>query len=656
MCGILGAFSPTQPTDGKFSDAFFEALKSVSHRGPDGFGFWSNGKDLLFFPRATADAEALEESRAYFESARSSVPAVQFGHRRLGIIDLSNDASQPMGIASKGSSRKNIWIVFNGEIYNYVELRTELEKLGATFETNGDTEVILRAYEYWGRSCFARFNGMWAIAIWDDRRHDLILSRDRIGVKPLYYTFVGGRIYFASEIKQLISIRKSYGLGLEWNPYRLYEFLTHAHQHHSEETFYKDIFLFRPGHFVSLPARPLSFEDLQSRIQRFWEFPDEQKIAEHAGITFEEAAAQLRNLLESSVELRLRSDVPVGSALSGGLDSSSIVSIIKRLNPHHQKTFSATFAGLAIDERRYAEMVIAGSRIEGVFVSPTSEELVRILPKLIHHQDGPFYSTSMFAQWEVFKAARAHGVPVMLDGQGADEVLAGYEGFITSYLKSVANNQGHLNAAVDGVRFLRNHPNYLLVRLNREVASRFDWMLLFTPDARNEIRARQAEVARSGDRSLFAQEKEEYKKDPLRDALYKATAGTSLPALLAFEDRNSMAFGVESRTPFLDYRFVSFAFSVPTHFHVRSGMRKALLREAMRGIIPETIRARKDKIGFTTPAGAWKESSFAQVRELAVANADSRIFDRKMMDQAINQSGAWNGWRALSALLATGQG
>lgn len=615
MCGILGAFSRQIPTESWVAPAFQEALNLVRHRGPDGSGYWDTGKQP---------------------------PFVALGHRRLAIIDLSTDASQPF------ANDKGLVTIFNGEIYNYIELRKELIALGYKFSTSSDTEVILRAYEEWGSRCFERFNGMWAIVIWDSNARKLVLSRDRMGVKPLYYTIAGETLFFGSEIKQLLAIRRKAGAGAEWSAFRLYEFLAQVKLHHAEETLYEGIYQFKPGCYAELnESSKVDAEYLRSRMRRYWDFPTDGDLLKN--LSFEGAAGELRRLLESAVMLRLRSDVPVGSALSGGLDSSAIVAIIARLNPQKQKTFSATFKGEPIDERRYAEMVIAGTSIEGVFVEPTADALVNVLPDLIRYQDGPFPTTSMYAQLEVFKAARKNGVTVMLDGQGADEIFGGYEGFFKAYLKSVKKSRGALAAAIEGALFVKNHPRYFtLQRATRKFSPKFDWLSVFSEKAKAQIIERQAAYTKTGDPYLLGGSAPRY-SDPLREALYRATVCTSLPSLLAFEDRNSMAFSIESRTPFLDYRIVEFAFKCPPAFHMRNGMRKALLREAIKGLVPEAIRMRKDKLGFVTPEDDWRHNYVAKLKAMALSSVNESVFDRSSIERAIETPGQW---RVLSTLLS----
>ncbi len=548
MCGIQGFFTPQKKEfTTAFTSDFRQALELIKYRGPDGEGLWSNSNVML-------------------------------GHRRLSIIDLSSDGLQPM-------TKDGLTIIYNGEIYNYIELRAELDKLGVVTKTATDTEVILNAYKTWGTDCFNRFNGMWAIAIWDENRGELILSRDRFGVKPLYFSVLNDGLYFASEMKQLLKIFELSGKKADWNAGIVADFNERNLLHHSVETMYAEIFAMRPAHFLKLNREvKLSADKIIPAMTRYWDFPTDE-----SGFSFTEAVGKLRELFFSAVNLRLRSDVPVGSALSGGIDSSAIVAAIAELKPMRQKTFSASFPGDVLDERRYAEMVVAGKNIEAIYTVPDSKSLERDFSDLIFHQDGAFFSTSMYAQWEVYRAAAKNDIRVMLDGQGADEVFGGYEGFLRSHVKSVKKNTGIFSAVIEGAHFIANHRSYFISR----------------------IRARKKNLqtsAASSDRKLwFGPEKPKY-ADPLKENLYRAVTCTSLPALLMFADRSSMAFSIESRTPYLDYRIVEFAFRCPSSFHMRNGQRKVLLREAFKGLIPEAIRTRNDKIGFAAPASVWSGS------------------------------------------------
>lgn len=605
----------------------------MGHRGPDGVGFWSLPQSNALYLKSFS----LPETEKYFAQASGSVDAFAvFGHLRLSILDLSMNSAQPF--ESNGN-----WMIFNGEVYNYLEVREELEQSGERFKTTCDTEVILKAYVRWGKACFSKFNGMWAIAIWDSQQKKLILSRDRLGVKPLYYVVIDGTLFFASEIKSLLSLKKAFGQSIQWNVYRLYQFLAHTLQHHAEETLYEGVYCLRPGHVAELAPRHFdSAQVVRQNSHALWSFPAEKDCFNETDLSFEEAAAQLKELLMSSVGLRMRSDVPVGSALSGGIDSSAIVSILAQLNPFKQKTFSAVFEGFAIDESRYARLVTEKKDIETVWVKPNADDLLMNVERLVHHHDGPTWSTSMYAQWDVFKAARHHSVPVMLDGQGSDEIFGGYEGFLKAYLQSLAQAGEARQLPMEFLRFVKNHPRYYfsLHRMKKKFFGGLDWLACFSKNAQEEIQVRTSEIAENGDAFLLGGPFPKY-RDAFKESLYRTTTMSSLPALLAFEDRNSMAFSVESRTPFLDYRIVELAYRCPSSFHIRKGMRKALLREALKGVIPEPIRLRKDKIGFETPERHWSQTKIKTLKDKAFQECNPSVFNANQLAQAFETAAQW---------------
>ncbi len=614
MCGILGAFS-NQPNNALLNDksqssVFKSALSMISHRGPDGEGDWN-------------------EVGAQF--------SVRFGHRRLSIIDLSEEANQPMLVPTLENSNKKFSIIFNGEVYNYIELKEELVALGIKFHTVSDTEVIVRAIEKWGERAFSKFNGMWAIAFWNPIDETLTLSRDRMGVKPLYYTFFNSTLVFGSEMKQLLEVRKSENIKNNWNAVQMYEFLAHARIHYNENTMFKEIYAFPKSSVVTIRANELSERTFQNKISKYWNLPTQLKEYSYA-----QAANTLKELLYSSVQFRLRSDVAVGSALSGGIDSSTIVSMLSKLNPLEQKTFSASFPGTSIDERKYAEMVVKGTKIKPTFVEPTPEMLIEDFEKLIWHQDGPFVGTSMFAQWKVFQAARANNVTVMLDGQGADELFAGYEGFWSSILKSALQNTNPLEAAKLIGQFVKNHPKYFLSikRIQAKKQKTIDWISAFQKNAQDEI-------ATYLHNKQFEESKADLFDDALKQTLYESAFENSLPSLLHYEDRNSMAFSIESRTPFLDYRIVEFAFSLPSNYLVKNGVRKSVLREAVLDVIPEVIRTRNDKIGFATPESIWSKKVYPKLYKTYEKDAPFELFNQKSIKSIYSKT---KSFRVIAAL------
>jgi asparagine synthase (glutamine-hydrolysing) len=523
------------------------------------------------------------------------------GHRRLAIIDLSPAGHQPMA-----SSDGRYWIVYNGEVYNYLELRSELESYGYTFRTNTDTEVILVAYQQWGIECLSRFNGMWAFALWDGHEQRLFLARDRFGVKPLYYVHEGGKFAFASEIKALVG---RHGRPFEPEDGVIYRYLVGGllPSPQAGETFFKGVQSLPPGHW--LVVRP----DGVVAKQRYWTLP-----INPTGESSRDAAVVIgsyRELFIDAVRLRLRADVPVGTCLSGGVDSSSIVCVVNRLMAEggltaeqigrQQKTFSAVYdtAG-PYNERVYIEKVLQATGAEGNFTFPTAERLRDSIERLIWYQDEPFPSTSIFAQWCVMSKVRERGVTVLLDGQGADETLGGYRPF--GVILADLIRQMKLGRALSEIRAIHARTDVsvwpFLVRA----------LVYQLPESWIQFLLRQRALLNASvlqpDFAATWRTTEWPLPEGLRDLdshLRFQVQESSLPHLLRYEDRNSMAFSIEARLPFLDYRLVQFAFGEASRWRIRQGWTKWILREAMRGIVPDEILWRKDKVAFETPEEEW---------------------------------------------------
>ena len=589
MCGIAGIYN----IDGKPVEVSLLAKMTdiVSHRGPDDQGF------------VLINSSSGEHVRA--KNIGGDVKGfynLGLGHRRLSIIDLTKLGSQPMS-----SSDSMIWITYNGEVYNYLELREELESKGYRFESNSDTEVILYAYKEWGTSCLRKFNGMFAFAIWDGKSRLLFCARDRFGVKPFYYHHLGPRFLFSSEIKQLL-LDKDF--QKEPNDKVIYEYLVHDQINFNEETFFKNIKCLKPAHFLII-------QDGQVKIDRYWDIDPDKKQS------LGEDPAVLDGFLEiltDSIRLRLRSDVPVGSCLSGGLDSSSVVFFANELlkkkigQGFQQKTFSITFEGFELDERRYMESVVKATGVEGNFTTFSGGNLLKILEDVIWHQDEPFGSTSILAQYFVMKLASENGVKVLLDGQGSDEIFGGYFSYfkhfyadlvktfriwellreIGSY-KTIYGNYPWTtvkNSIVHVVSHLLNdhgmHKNVFSFNSRRDESSP-DWI--------------NRDFSKNFSEHLVTDE--EKFQGFLTQSLYSSLTTNYLPSYLRYEDRNSMAFSIEARLPFLDYRLVEFAFLLPNEFKLRDGWTKYILRRGMENRLPDLIVKRKDKLGFITPEDAW---------------------------------------------------
>jgi asparagine synthase (glutamine-hydrolysing) len=570
MCGLCGIVQLGRPPDVKTTAAMAAAL---DHRGPDGDGSWSGD-------------------------------GVALGFRRLAIIDLSDAAMQPFA-----SDDDALRLVHNGEVYNYRELRRELEAQGRRFRSQSDTEVILRAYEAWGERCVERFNGMWAFALWDGRERRLFCSRDRFGVKPFYYSWDGARFAFASELKAFRA-----GGPLEPHLPAVRDFIEQGYADHTDETFFAGIRKLPPAHSLVLDGSGL-------RLHRYWSLePDEAP---------EDPAAAVRELFLDAVRLRLRSDVSVGTCLSGGIDSSAIVCAVDHLlrteaenaRPvgDRQRTFTAYFAERGFDERPYAEAVVERTRSQPHWITFDSRELVDVLPSIVRTQDEPFGSTSIVAQWFVMRAAKNAGLTVMLDGQGADETLAGYHGYFGPFFADLlrGGRLRELGAEMRAYRALHGAGvGTAAVALARPfLPERVRWA------ARARVRGGSA-LAHPDLPRTAAGDANGVAGDHLRRQMHLILTRRGLPELLRYEDRNSMAHSLEARVPFLDYRLVELLFSLAPSELIERGRTKAVLRRALGDLLPPVVRDRVDKLGFVTPEVTWLRDGLGELAEDVFASRE----------------------------------
>jgi len=562
MCGISGILS----FDGKYNkEDILKMNKILSHRGPDDEG-------------------------TYFDDF------IGLGHRRLSIIDLSKAGHQPMPDDSK-----RYWIVFNGEVYNYLEIREELIKDGFKFHSNTDTEVVLKSYIKWGKDCLKKFNGMWAFAIWDGEKKELFCARDRFGVKPFYYYHKDNYFVFASEIKAILEVE---GIPREPNNIRILQYLGNYPLLENKSTFFKDIFQLPPSHYIIM--RKDNFE-----VEQYWDIEKKEFDNERAKDTFLE-------LFEDSIRLRLRSDVPVGTCLSGGLDSSSIVCVLNKLiDSSKQKTFSSCFEDKRFDERDYIQEVINATNVTPHYIFPDIKQLYPKLFSIIWHHDEPFEGTSILAQWCVMKLAKENKVLVVLDGQGSDEILAGYhpykwyillDSIKRKNLVEIIKNYKFLLEAVQSYRKTTNKSFFEFIKQISKSKFRSS-----KGDSSYAKKYLTDEFLNSNLNELTLSLPLKF-NNKLENKLYQDTYFSSLQKLLQYEDRNSMAFSIESRVPFLDYRLVEFVFSLPIKFKINKGWTKYILRKSMKGVLPEKIRCRKDKMGFVTPQDLWVKEIENDVR------------------------------------------
>jgi asparagine synthase (glutamine-hydrolysing) len=465
-------------------------------------------------------------------------------------------------------------------MYNFIELREDLVGRGHRFRSEGDAEVILHAYEEWGKDCLARFNGMWAFALWDSKKQELFCARDRFGIKPFYYTRVGDTILFASEIKALLAHP---GVGRRPDDALLLAFLAWGVLDHTEGTMFEGVRQLRPAHRITFSRRgggnPERYWDLAMNPLPGEAFPEED----------ERAARAFRDLLTDAIRIHLRSDVPVGTCLSGGIDSSTLAMVINRLiraeSPRsigdRQKTFSVVFPDPRFNEERFIDEVVAAAEVDARKATVEPGEILRDLPRLLAVQDEPFGSLSIAAQFRVMELA-SQSVKVVLDGQGADEELGGYLAYQGSYVSGLLQGR-HLSTALHELWGSSRHHGGFFPEALRQLLVRRERRALLRGDIPPVLRY----------------------TGSLDEVLKREILTTNLPALLHWEDRNSMAFSIESRVPFLDHRVVEFLGALPLRQKIRNGVTKYILRKAIKGLVPETIRCRMDKMGFVTPEEVW---------------------------------------------------
>ena len=555
MCGIVARIA-SDPGVARASGA--EAIRVLAHRGPDDDGSWSDEYAWL-------------------------------GHRRLSIIDLSSGGHQPMVHQPSG-----VVITYGGEIYNYLELRSELEDAGHRFRTRSDTEVLLAAYVEWGAACLPRLNGMWSFLIWDPRSHSAFFARDRLGVKPFYFAFVEDGLSIASEPKALLTLHPTLRRVDET---ALYGFLAEGELYTGARSFYDGINVLEAGHcgtFAPGNERP--------NIRRYWAPPVDS--SSHADAR--EPVEQFGALLHDAVRLRMRSDVPIGFTLSGGLDSSAILqAAASAVGPAAPRlhAFTSVYANppgaRIIDERHWAGVVAARFvNVDLEQVPAGDTDWLGVLERIAWHMDGPGYSPAVFPLWRIMERARARGIPVLLEGQGADELLGGYPQYAALALwESLARLQLETFAR-DFQSYARTFPARLLALwLVRE---RLPFVKAMYRQRVGALGAIDPEFARRsrGDAPVRVSHTVNGR---LRDDLTRDI----LPGLLQYGDAISMAHSVESRLPFLDYRLVELVVSMPSHLKVGRGETKRILRNHLRTVGLPEVANRRDKQGYPTPADAW---------------------------------------------------
>ena len=582
MCGIFGHIGNIPKTSA------IACTNTLAHRGPDGSGIWQHGTATL-------------------------------GHRRLAILDLSEQAKQPMSYADG-----RYWITYNGEVYNFVELQNELENLGHSFRSSSDTEVILAAFLEWGEACIDKFNGMWSFGIWDTLKSRLFLSRDRFGKKPLFYAFLPSGFAFASEMKALIPLLESVRPNelLIKNTQRTFQYET------TEECLIQGIKRFPAGHNGWWKDGKLSLHRYWCTLDNLVEVPER----------YEEQVEQFRELFIDSCRIRMRSDVPIGTALSGGLDSSATISSIAhiachlpgvRLSNDWQHAFVAAFHGTPLDETRYAKMVTDHLGINATFLEIDPLKAIDSLHDYFYLFE-ELYITSPIPFMLTYGEMNKQGVKVTIDGHGADECLAGYP---FDYVRALTDAKLNVKQAQMVLKTLYDSQTEDSSQLSTLPPKLQFWLKWQISHAVKKILWKKPPQSRD---SIYPA----YKKlDHLSRQLYISTHDTVLPTILRNYDRYSMANGVEIRMPFMDHRVVSFAFSLPWTSKIRNGFSKSIVRDAMAFLMPEEVAYRKSKIGFNSPIVDWMKGPLRQFFLDTIHSQSfksSRLIDPEAVAKEIN--------------------
>lgn len=576
MCGIAGATSLNRNPISGLANRLSVMGELIDHRGPDGSGQWRSDKDVTGFE-----------------------------HRRLTIIDLSEHGAQPM------HGPNGTHICYNGETYNYIELRDELRD-GWTFKSTSDTEVILAAYAKYGRDLPSKLRGMFALAIWDDTSQSLFCARDRFGIKPFYYTVQDDVFYFASEPKALLPMLPS----VEMDQKAFSEYLTFQYPV-SERTLFKGIYQLMPG-------QQLAIENGEMKISTYWDV----KYEHDNSLTLDECQRRVRELISDSVNVHLRADVPIGSYLSGGVDSSLIAILANEFSPENNQSFHGRFVDFpgyeddpyAYDESRYAVEVAGNIGNDLHIMDIKSEDFINHIGDVIHHLDHPVAGIGSFPQYMVSKLASEH-VKVVLGGQGGDEIFGGYSRYMVGYLEQLISGalDGRLDNGDFTVSFESVIPNLTVLKKYRpllktfwkeglfeSVDKRFFRLIDRSTDLSDEI------VEGAVDHEHVAQVYSDVYNDrsvigetDYLNGMSRFDFKRLLPALLQVEDRMSMAHGLESRVPFLDHPLIEFAATIPPALKYPGGRLKELLRTTYEDKLPTSLFNRPDKMGFPVPLTQW---------------------------------------------------
>lgn len=587
MCGISGIVNKVH---GGVDERALKVMNdSVSHRGPDGHGIYINDN-------------------------------VGLAHRRLSILDLSEQGAQPM------KHTDDLVITYNGEVYNYIEIRETLRAKGHVFKTGSDTEVILAAYKEWGDQCVHEFNGMWAFAIHDVKKNRLFISRDRFGVKPLYYCEHDNQFLFGSEIRQLLTQVKERKV----NKQILFDFLYLGYQHHSTDTFFENIVSLAPGHNIII--------DLTTGVVEISKWYTLKSKEEYKNLSFEEAQKIFETTINESIRLRLRSDVKVGTCLSGGLDSSYIAAVASEL---YQAAAGQKFTAITAksieketDESDFAKKVVENSNLDWKVTQPEVTDFLKVAEEVIEVQEEPFGSPSIIMQYFVMKKSKEEGCTVLLDGQGGDESLLGYDRYYAAY---ILQQKG----------ILKKIKSFFDIASNSKL-SLIDLFLYTIYFSNAKVRA----IWQLRRNRFVKKEFKSYLNKNLLNKISKVSRNISdlqhfeitevqLQKLLKFEDRNSMHFSIETRVPFVDYRVVELSISLPFSYKMFEGWSKYILRKTAEKKLPNEIVWRKNKFGFEAPVKTWLADKSKLLEEIRSSEFLSHCLNKEELKESIDDTSLW---------------
>lgn len=637
MCGIAGILN-IDPSAPDVASSLCKMANALRHRGPDDEGYVCFGKNDIYVCGGK-DTQTASRAMQLPYAAKNDIDTVGgdvslgLAHRRLSVIDLSSAGHQPMC-----NDNKTIWVVFNGEIYNYWEIREELEKKSVRFVSKSDVEVMLKAYEYWGMRFLDKLNGMWSFVLYDLNSDFLMGCRDRFGVKPFYYINSKQFFAFASEQKALLQLPVNTGI----NPDAVFDYLVNSRVEHTENGFCNNIKELMPSHYFIYDLKKNQFE-----IKRYYNLSYNKSSEKFDTEESKKIVQQVKEKITAAISLRLRSDVDVGFCLSGGIDSSSIIGVSQMINAQkplkqlsgNLHAFTAGCDDEAVNETRWAEQVVNKHHLNWHKYDCNAGNLFDELEKIIYYQDSPLFSASTYAQSSVMKLARENGITILLDGQGGDELFAGYVPFYISYYFELLR-RFRLKTLRSEIANLKHSPlnfSIMLRSMGKVILSDILPQTFETKLVRNKHKELSFIGQNLMDKGLAGVSLNNgYTGNDLNSSLFDFFTTGYLRNLLRWEDRCSMQYSVESRTPFADdIELIEYVFSIPSVYKIHKGRSKYLLREAMCGVLPVDIYTRSDKLGFSTPQTLWLMQSQGKMKniisELAVLDTEKFVDSQNLL-------------------------